>query len=845
MKMQWKRILALVLTISLVASACTLSNTEKAQAETESGKLISSAEPDDSFTASDETIYVFAGADGQVSKIIVSDQFKDEDGNKVISQETLTEALPVDLHITYFLDDEEISPEELAGKSGNVTIRYEYINHQYEMREIDGKQEKIYVPFLMLTALILDNGHFTDVAVKNGKAINDGNRTIVVGYALPGMTESLALPEELDFEIPEVVEITAKAEDFKLGSTFTVAANNLFDDVSEDDPDAIGKLMDSMNEMTDAMGQLLDGTGQLSEGLDTLLEKTDELQDGVDTLASAADQVASGAQKVASGANDLKDGADTLASGAAELKDGADALAAGAGDLLSGANSLASGVDALANGLGQVSKNSSEINAGAEQVFLSLLASAKTQMEAAGLSVPNMTIGNYQTVLNGVIDSLDSDKVYAQALEEVTAAVEAQRGYITEQVTAAVKEQVETQVTAAVRARVSEQVTDAVKEQVSAGVEAQRDYITKQVTAAVRAEVLSGVTAAVEAQVREQVIYAATGMSVEDYNAAVEAGLVSEEVQAQVEAAVAAQMASEAVQATIAAQTDAKMDTEEIKQTIAAQVEKTIEDQIAATMASSDIQNTIALKIEEQMASDQVQGLIAESVAAQMESEEIKATIEENVEAQVQKAIADTMAGDEVQAKLAEAAEGAKSVIALKTSLDQYNAFYLGIMAYTDAVDTAAAGAKELASGSKALKEGIASLSDGADTFAGATETLADGAKIFASGTTTLADGIGSLSDGTAALADGADTLKKNMPALVDGVSQLRDGAKELNEGLNTFNDEAIKKLSDLVNKDVNNITDRLKAVVDLGRNYKAFTDVVTDDESEVKFIYRTDAIEE
>ena len=798
MKMQWKRILALVLTISLVAGTYALSNTEKAQAETESGKLISSAEVDDSFTAFDETIYVFAGVDGQVSKIIVSDQFKDEDGNKVISQETLTEALPVDLHITYFLDDEEISPEELAGKSGNVTIRYEYINHQYEMREIDGKQEKIYVPFLMLTALILDNGHFTDVAVKNGKAINDGSRTIVVGYALPGMTESLALPEELDFEIPEVVEITAKAEDFKLGSTFTVAANNLFNDVSEDDPDAIGKLMDSMNEMTDAMGQLLDGTGQLSEGLDTLLEKTDELQDGVDTLASAADQVASGAQKVASGANDLKDGADTLASGAAELKDGADALAAGAGDLLSGANSLASGVDALANGLGQVSKNSSEINAGAKQVFLSLLASAKTQMEAAGLSVPNMTIGNYQTVLNGVIDSLDSDKVYAQALEEVTAAVEAQRGYITEQVTAAVKEQVETQVTAAVRA-----------------------------------------------QVREQVIYAATGMSVEDYNAAVEAGLVSEEVQAQVEAAVAAQMASEAVQATIAAQTDAKMDTEEIKQTIAAQVEKTIEDQIAATMASSDIQNTIALKIEEQMASDQVQGLIAESVAAQMESEEIKATIEENVEAQVQKAIADTMAGDEVQAKLAEAAEGAKSVIALKTSLDQYNAFYLGIMAYTDAVDTAAAGAKELASGSKALKEGIASLSDGADTFAGATETLADGAKTFASGTTTLADGIGSLSDGTAALADGADTLKKNMPALVDGVSQLRDGAKELNEGLNTFNDEAIKKLSDLVNKDVNNITDRLKAVVDLGRNYKAFTDVVTDDESEVKFIYRTDAIEE
>ena len=114
--------------------------------------------------------------------------------------------------------------------------------------------------------------------------------------------------------------------------------------------------------------------------------------------------------------------------------------------------------------------------------------------------------------------------------------------------------------------------------------------------------------------------------------------------------------------------------------------------------------------IEAKMASDEVQALIAQNVEAQMASEEIQSAIADNTEAQAQKAIADTMAGSEVQGKLAAAAEGAKSVIALKTSLDQYNAFYLGIQSYTAGVDAAANGAKDLSSGVAQLRTGAASL---------------------------------------------------------------------------------------------------------------------------------------
>ncbi|HBI72916.1 MAG TPA: hypothetical protein DDY59_06985, partial [Lachnospiraceae bacterium] len=135
----------------------------------------------------DETVYIIAGADGAVNKVIVSDWIKnaiasdkiqdqtdlenvvnvkgdetytldgdnihvwDAQGNDIYYQGDIKKELPVDIAVSYKLDGNTVSAEELAGKSGKVTIRFDYTNHQYEMVDIDGKQEKMYVPFAMLT----------------------------------------------------------------------------------------------------------------------------------------------------------------------------------------------------------------------------------------------------------------------------------------------------------------------------------------------------------------------------------------------------------------------------------------------------------------------------------------------------------------------------------------------------------------------------------------------------------------------------------------------------------------------------------------------------------------------
>ena len=680
-------------------------------------------------TSKDETVYVLAGADGTVQKIIVSDWIKnamaadsledktelsdienikgdesftlggdnscvwDAQGNDIYYQGNIEKELPVQMSVCYTLDGQAIAPEALAGQSGHVTIRFDYQNMQYEEVLLDGKTEKIYVPFTMLTGMLLDTEVFRNVTVSNGKLINDGDRIAVVGIAFPGLQEDLAISKE-KLDIPDYVEISADVENFEMGMTMTLATTELFGAIDSDKLD-LHELSDAMAELTDAMDQLMDGSSQLYDGLCTLLEKSGDLVSGINKLAE----------------------------GAAQLKAGAESLDSGATQLQAGAAQLSSGLNTL-------NANSSSLNGGARQVFSSLLSMANTQLSEAGLSVPALTIDNYASVLDGVIASLDDTAVYQAALEQVTATVNANRGMIEEKVTEAVQAQVEAEVSAQVTAAVQETVTQAVHEN--------------------------------EAQFRAAVIQQALGMTVEEYKAAIEAGLVTQEQQDAVNAAVEAAMQAEI---------DARMQREEIQA--------------------------------------QINAVTQQTVGEQMQSDEIQALIASNTELQVQQAISEAMSSDAVQAQLSAAAEGAKSVIALKSSLDSYNAFYLGLITYTSGVSSAAAGANELKTGADALKAGTSELSAGA-----------------------------------AELLQGIQTMKDSAPALVDGITQLRDGSMELSDGLEQFNEEGIQKLIEAVDGDLDGLSNRIRVTADVAKHYTSFSGISEDMDGDVKFIYKTDSIE-
>lgn len=361
----------------------------------------------------EETVYVLAKDDGTAGRIIVSEWLKNtgkkkllEDyteldgienvkgnekfkqvngegawqsgGSDIYYQGEIRKTLPVEMKISYYLDGKAVSAKELSGKSGKVTIRFDYTNTQ--------KMDGVYVPFVLLTSLSLDNEICSNVEVTNGKLINDGQKSMVVGYALPGLSESLDL-QGADVDIPDYVEVTCDADKFELGGTMTVATSNLLNDLD------LGSI-DSVDALKDALGQLQSAAV--------------ELQNGSVKLASGAEQLSAGTDAVYNGAKTLQEKITQLSNGLASAKAGTESLAAGANELAAGVSQAGARLDNAINGLAQTS-------AGDEQV-LAALEQLQTQEDALGMDATQ------KATLNGAIEGLkqtiNGQKSVSQGLSE-------------------------------------------------------------------------------------------------------------------------------------------------------------------------------------------------------------------------------------------------------------------------------------------------------------------------------------------------------------------------------------------------------------------------------------------
>ena len=215
------------------------------------GSVFGAMLSDESTVSKEETVYINANADGSVRDITVSDWLKNSgdtdselkdssdleniknvkgnetftqdsneitwntEGEDIYYQGTTDKELPVTMNIRYYLDGKEISPGELAGKSGHLKMVVSYTNHAKNVKKINGKNTDIYSPFVMVTGMLLPTEHFKDVNIDNGKVISDGRKNMAVGLAMPGLSESLQLSDgmEKEIEIPEGFTVEAEVTD--------------------------------------------------------------------------------------------------------------------------------------------------------------------------------------------------------------------------------------------------------------------------------------------------------------------------------------------------------------------------------------------------------------------------------------------------------------------------------------------------------------------------------------------------------------------------------------------------------------------------------------------------------
>ena len=401
--------------------------------------------------SNEEIVYVMSRPDGAEYQRIVST------GGDLHYDGYEDCILPLNMSVEYKLDGEEISPDELAGQIGHVEIDIRYSNNLDE--------GSVYVPLVAITGLILDNESFTDVTVDNGKVMDDGSRTVVMGYALPGLRESLDA-DSIDLEIPDSVHVEADTTGYEVEEIYTVVSSSIFSELDDKSKGDLDELTDKLDDLTDGMDSLSDGMGTMASAANKLDGGASKLADGSASLADGTDALAAGTSKLhkavkgslaagmpklvkgskklskgsaalskgisdqnsetslVNGAAALKDGSSQLADGAAQLKEGVNVIAGSTGQLKEGAAAVSDGVSALAAAI-SAGTDTGEIDAGIAQIEAQTGCSNADEFDAAigGLVAAAAAEGADVSTITQKIAALSEAKGQWETLQQMKASM--------------------------------------------------------------------------------------------------------------------------------------------------------------------------------------------------------------------------------------------------------------------------------------------------------------------------------------------------------------------------------------------------------------------------------------
>ena len=788
------------------------------------------------------------------------------DGGDIYYQGKTQEELPVSVKLTYYLDGKEISAKDLAGKSGKLKIRIDYENKSKEVKEIQGKQEEICTPFMMMTAMILPAETFSNVEITNGQIISDGNNDIAVGVGFPGLAESLKLQdvEELkDVDFPDYAELTADVKDFSLAMTATVATTGLLDDLDLADVNSTEDLKKQMETLADSSQALVKGSSELQSGIATLdssadtfvsgLTQVDDgtaaLKNGIDTMNSKKGELLDGVTKLTDGMKALQNGSAGLQDGVAAYTDGASQLGAGIAQTAEGAAALNQGIQelndkktVLTDGAAKLAKGASDLDAGAGSLASGVQAytSGVEQLHAGISALDEKVAGGagqlagaeqaMGTIVSGAKDLISGAGALKQGMEGAAGSVKIVNDQVKSYANAAANESGLTDQAIAV---IQKYISPQTQPKVSA------EDINNQANAAVAAE-NAAVNAQANAQMQEKVsaALAAAGVSAEQQSAVMSAlGGISVGVQTSANISVP-QTASDAD--TIVQLSDIKRGMETEKSAF-------------STDILAGIQNQLGVMEGQCTTAAQGAGLLTAGVkefaAAAEPMKNLSGMMQELAKATGQLKQGSTALcskNEELNNGAASLSAGAgelnHGMTTLSGGTQQVSA---GISKLAEGSNQLAVGTAQLKTGSEtllsnstALNQGASQLNVGAGQLLQGGEALASGAQTLGNGITQLANGAVSLKDGTAALASGGKQLK-------EGTTKLNEGSTELAEGMEKFDEEGIQKITKLLGDDLQVILDRLHAVTDADSAYKAFDGQNENGSGKVKFIIETAGIEE
>lgn len=810
-------------------------------------KLMDSVSLKDNDADKDESVYLISDANGNVNKTIVVDHLKNKDkkdtledasnlsdienvkgkekftqsgdkltwqagGKDIYYQGTATEEPPVTQKVTYYLDGKEISPEDLAGKSGKVKIRFDYTNTTSYTETVNGEKQTVSVPFAAITGLVLGDG-FENIEVTNGKAEVSDSSSVVLGYALPGLKDSLGIKDkdlDGDVNIPEYMEMTADVENFSMPAAMTFVVN-ASDYVSTDGIDT-SDLDDMINDLKDASTQLQDGSKTLAEGTDTLADGLSTLQSKLGTFASGVGTLQSGLKTYTDGVSTLSGGLNTLGNSTGALVSGADKLNDGAGQLASGSATLKDGLKTYTDGANGLAKGASDLDAGigtlAEKSGTLVDGATKLDDGASQLSASASSI-------NEGIKSLDTGLKTPLTDKE-------KAGY-----QAAAKDSVDKQF--------SNPDNEANYENTKAkasGVYYETMTSDDSVKQAVQllkndSDLMNMINATVGATVETAIKDSVPNLASKDTATIKKTYNNSPKLQQSVKEVLNLPQTIPDYDALVSAIVDQKLND-------------------MATKVMAGVANNSKDKVGEAVADAAKTGAENAAQSAVITGiESAKSNVSSQINAKQENGYSLVTGADALSTVASSLANGTKSLVNSIPTLTG------GIKQLKDGSSQLNAGAAKLTSNNDTLNAGATALNAGASQLSAGTQSLMNSVPTLTSGIKQLVDGSNTLVANNAQLNSGASQLADGTNQIVSGVDQLTTGSKTLSEGAHTladgmvqFNEEGINKILDAYNGDLKPFTDKLQAVIDAGEEYQTYSAIADGQTGSVKFIYKLASID-
>ena len=274
--------------------------------------------------------------------------------------------LPWNVSITYELDGKVCSPEEVAGKSGDLKISIETTQN----RAID---PLYFDNYLLQITCTLPMDHASNIATDEGAIALNGSNTAVTFSGMPGKTGSYAL--------------TAHVEDFEM------------DGVS------IAAIPFSMAIETPDSSALIAQFDELIEGTDKLDTGAKDLEEGTTAFAAGTQQLESGTAQLQGGAQELSAGVAAYVAGIAQISDGLAQAAAGSKTFTEQLEGLSQASAAIVHSLDQAQTQMQQlVNAIQASPTMSQAEKEAILAQLSGMSGQFSQLKDYASGVEGLAD---------------------------------------------------------------------------------------------------------------------------------------------------------------------------------------------------------------------------------------------------------------------------------------------------------------------------------------------------------------------------------------------------------------------------------------------------------